>query len=155
MLQRRSIEIAVGFFMILSFLALTMLALQVSGLNQMDSSDGYYLKARFDQIGGVKARSRVSLAGVQIGRVTDVKIDPKTYQAVVTMHISSKDTKLPKDSSASILTAGLLGDSYIALEPGAEDDMLKNGDEVEFGNSAMILERLIGQYLFNKDKDKK
>lgn len=153
-MQRRTVEIAVGIFMLMGLASLIMLAFKVSGLNQVyDRNHGYELKAYFSNIGGLKVRSRVTVAGVNIGRVRDITIDPSTYEAVVTAFIKSP-YQVPRDSSARILTAGLIGDNYLALEPGADEDTLQPGEIIEETHSAVILEELIGQFIYNKSNDK-
>jgi len=152
MLNRRMIEVTVGFLMLLGIVSFVVLAFQVSGLRTVYSSEkGYQVTAYFDNIGGLKTKARVTVAGVSVGKVMSIQLDPKTYQAKVVLFLDS-DLVVPDDSAASILTAGLLGDNYISLEPGAEETSLKNGDIIQETHSAMILERLIGQFLFNKDK---
>jgi phospholipid/cholesterol/gamma-HCH transport system substrate-binding protein len=112
----------------------------------------YAVKLKFDNIGGLKARAPVKSAGVTVGRVGSISFDQNTYQAVVTIDID-KQYAFPKDSSAKILTSGLLGEQYIGLEPGGDDQMLKNGDAISMTQSAVVLENLIGQFLYNKAAD--
>lgn len=150
-MNKKSTEILVGLFVLLGTLALVFLALQSANLLKVARLSGtgtYLVKARFDNIGGLKPRAPVRSAGVEIGRVKGITLDTKTYQGVVTMELRS-DVLFPKDSSAKILTSGLLGDQYIGLEPGAEEDNLKNGDTVELTQSAIVLESLISQFLFS------
>jgi len=149
----RSIEILVGFFVAIGFVAMFFLSMEVSNLSSANAEDGYDITANFENIGSLKVRAPVSMAGVTIGRVKGVEFDSLTYEAVVTMSIEPKYNQLPSDTSASILTAGLLGEQYIGLEPGGEEDMLKNGSEVELTQSAVVLEQLIGQFLFNSDSE--
>jgi phospholipid/cholesterol/gamma-HCH transport system substrate-binding protein len=161
MAPRRNLELLVGFFMLLGIAALLMLALQVSGLTQnIGHRNSYTLSAQFDNIGGLKVRAPVAIAGVRIGEVTNITLDPVTFRAVVNMNIDKKNNDLPIDTSASILTAGLLGANYISLTPGYQDALLKNGDMIQKTSPALILEDLIGQLLFSlkgddKDKDSK
>jgi len=149
---RQLIEIAVGFFVLAGIASLVMLAFKVSGLRDVyNSEQGYQVYALFDNIGNLKARSRVTIAGVNVGRVKSIELDETNYRARVDLFIKNS-VQIPTDSGASILTAGLIGDNYIALEPGAEEKMLKEGDVIQETHSALILERLIGQFLFNEKK---
>jgi phospholipid/cholesterol/gamma-HCH transport system substrate-binding protein len=143
----RVMEIAVGAFIVAGLAALLMLALKVSNLTGFNDPKGYQVSARFDNIGSLKVRAPVSLSGVRIGRVAGIDIDPITFQAVVRMSLDPA-YPLPEDSSASIFTSGLLGEQYIGIEPGGADDNLANGDEIKLTQSALVLERLIGQFLF-------
>jgi len=149
---RQLMEIAVGFFVLAGIAALVMLAFKVSGLRDVyNTEQGYEVTASFDNIGGLKVRSRVTVAGVNIGRVRSIDLDEATYRARVALFIKNS-VKLPSDSEASVLTSGLIGDNYISLDPGAEEQMLKAGDTIQETHSAIILERLIGQFLFNKSE---
>lgn len=150
MLHTRTVEIWVGLFIAAGMAALFMLAMQVSNLTVVSSDEGYTVTAKFDNIGGLKVRSPVTVAGVRVGRVSNIGFDPNTFQAVVSLNISNQYKELPADTSASIFTAGLLGEQYIGLEPGGEMEMLKDGDELMLTQSALVLEQLIGQFLFNK-----
>ena len=150
MRQTRTIEISTGLFIILGFLALLFLATQTTNIKAYGESGGYSVTAAFTNIGGLKVRAPVTLAGVSVGSVTSVRLDPRTYNAVVTMRISDKYNQIPDDSSAAILTSGLLGEQYIGLSPGASETFLKNGSKIQQTQSAIILENLIGQFLFNK-----
>jgi len=150
MMQSRTVEIWVGLFIAAGMAALFVLAMQVSNLTVVNTDEGYDVTARFENISGLKVRAPVTMAGVRIGRVTEVGFDPRTFEAVVTMHISSQYNELPADSSASIFTAGLLGEQYIGLEPGGDMEVLKGGSEIMLTQSALILEQLIGQFLFSK-----
>lgn len=150
MRQTRTIEISTGLFIILGFLALFFLATQTTNIKAYGESGGYTVTAAFTNIGGLKVRAPVTLAGVSVGSVTSVRLDPRTYNAVVTMRISDKYSEIPDDSSAAILTSGLLGEQYIGLSPGASETFLKNGSKIQQTQSAIILENLIGQFLFNK-----
>ncbi len=149
MLSQRVTETLVGLFLLAAILALVGLAFKVSGLTTFFKQDGYNVTAAFEDIGQLKVRGSVKIAGVTIGEVTDIVIDPKSYKAIVTLRINSTVKDIPTDSSASILTAGLLGDNYIAISPMYGTDFLKNGDEIAETHSAMILEKLIGQFLFS------
>ena len=148
-MNKRTLEILVGLFVLLGMLALVFLALKAANLASFGSSEGYALSARFDNIGGLKPRSPVRSAGVTVGRVKSIQLDAKTYQGVVTMEIDS-GVVFPKDSSAKILTAGLLGDQYIGVEPGADEKNFNPGDTITQTQSAVVLENLIGQLVFNK-----
>lgn len=143
------IETAVGLFVVAGMAALFMLAMQVSNLS-MWQGKGYDLIAYFENIGGLKVRAPVTLAGVTIGRVAAIELDKSRYEAKVTLRIDPRYDNLPRDTSASIYTAGLLGENYVALEPGGEEAFLRPGDEIKLTQSAVILERLIGQFLFEK-----
>lgn len=150
------LEIWVGVFVALGLVGLFFVAMQVSNLGEFRSdSDSYIVKAHFGNIGGLKVRAQVSMAGVTVGRVERIAFDDKNYEAVVEMRIDPAYKTLPEDSSASILTAGLLGEQYIGLTPGGSDLYLKNGDEIELTQSAMVLEQLISRFLFNKAEEGK
>ena len=152
-MSKRSIEILVGLFVALGALGLLFLALKAGNLASFSNGgETYTVQARFDNIGGLKSRAPVRSAGVNVGRVTGVTLDPQTFQGLVTLEIS-KGVAFPKDSSAKILTAGLLGDQYIGIEPGGDEKNLASGDVITQTQSAMVLENLIGQFLFNKAAD--
>jgi phospholipid/cholesterol/gamma-HCH transport system substrate-binding protein len=148
-MSKKGIETLVGLFVLLGMLGLMFLALKAANLGSFGGGETYTLQARFDNIGGLKVRAPVRSAGVTVGRVTAITLDGKTYQGVVTMQID-KGFEFPKDSSAKILTAGLLGDQYIGLEPGGDEKNLVAGDTIRQTQSAVVLENLIGQFLFNK-----
>ena len=148
-MSTRSTETLVGVFVLLGLAALLFLALKAANLTSFSTEATYPLTARFDNIGGLKARAPVRSAGVTVGRVTDITLDGKTYQGVVSMDIR-RGFQFPKDSSAKILTSGLLGDQYVGLEPGADEARLAAGDTITQTQSALVLENLIGQMLFNK-----
>jgi phospholipid/cholesterol/gamma-HCH transport system substrate-binding protein len=112
--------------------------------------DGYKLKARFENIGGLKVKSAVTMAGVRVGRVTHIYFDTDRYQAVVVMDIDGRYKSIPKDTSASILTSGLLGEQYVGLDPGGDDAFLKDGDTLQLSQSAIVLEKMISQFLFSQ-----
>ncbi len=150
MINMKMVEISVGVFIAAGIAALFMLAMKVSNLSSFTTQDGYELTARFDNIGGLKAMSPVNAGGVRIGRVTSIDYDQGTYEAIVKMQISSQYNKLPKDSSASIFTSGLLGEQYISLEPGGDTNYLKSGDQIKLTQSAIVMEQVIGQFLFSK-----
>lgn len=147
MMSTRVIEILVGLFVAAGLAALFTLAMQVSNLSRLDTGGGYQLSAFFDNIGGLKVQAPVTISGVTVGRVSDIRYNPKRYKAEVTMNIAPEHDYLPTDTSASIYTAGLLGEQYLALEPGGSLENLKDGDIVEFTQSALVLEEIIGDLL--------
>ncbi|WP_430461388.1 outer membrane lipid asymmetry maintenance protein MlaD [Thalassolituus sp. LLYu03] len=149
-MRMRYIEISVGAFMVMGMIAIVLMAFRVSGLTMNSAGDTYTIKARFENLGGLTEKAKVSMSGVTIGRVTKVYLDPEWYSAVVEMEISKSMSTLTKDTSAAILTAGLLGEKYIGLTVGAEEEYLKEGDWIEETQSALVLEELIGKFLFNK-----
>lgn len=149
----RIIEIWVGVFVAIGLGALFLLAMEVSNLTEFrEQKTGYRLHARFSNIGTLKVRSPVKIAGVTIGRVADVRLDPDLYEAVVEMRIQPQ-YRLPDDSIASIYTSGLLGEQYIAIEAGGSPEYLKDGDEIEITQSALVLEELIGKFLVKATKE--
>jgi len=150
--SKRGIETLVGLFVLLGILAVTFIALKAANLASFGARDGYVLQARFDNIGGLKVRAPVRSAGVVVGRVTSIRLDPKTFQGLVMMEVE-RDLQFPRDTSAKILTNGLLGDQYIGLEAGGDDKNLSAGDTVTQTQSAVVLENLISQFLFNKASD--
>lgn len=157
--RQKVTEIGVGVFMILGILALVFLAFKVSGLTSYSYAKSFEIKADFQNIGDLKVRAPITIAGVRVGEITSITLDPETYQAVVHMRIEH-DEKIPIDSTANIYTAGLIGSNYISLTPGFSDTYLKNGDVLQRTNQAMILQDIIGQLLYSfksgdsKDKDK-
>ena len=146
----RTLEIVVGGFVALGIAALFMLAMKVSNLSTFKMENGYQLSAQFDNVGGLKPLSPVDMGGVRIGRVTKIDYDQQDYRAVVTFEIDSRFNRLPKDTTASIFTSGLLGEQYISLEPGADDVFLKEGDVISITQSALVMEQIIGKFLFSK-----
>ncbi len=148
-MQNKTVETLVGLFVLLGIAALLFVALKAANLTTVGIRDTYTLSARFDNIGGLKVRAPVRSAGVAVGRVTAIALDPKTYQGVVRMEVE-RGFVFPKDSSAKILTAGLLGDQYVGLEPGGDEKNLGPGDTIKQTQSAVVLENLIGQFLFSK-----
>lgn len=144
-MRMRYIELAVGAFMIMGVIALVLMALRVSGLSMQSTGDTYTLKAHFENLGGLKERAKVSMAGVNIGQVTKIYLDAERYSAVVEMEINKSMSTLSTDSSAAILTSGLLGEKYIGLTVGAEMEYLKQGDWIDDTQSALVLEELIGR----------
>jgi phospholipid/cholesterol/gamma-HCH transport system substrate-binding protein len=150
---KKGIETLVGFFVLLGLLGLLFLALKAANLGSFTSSgDTYSLTARFDNIGGLKVRAPVRSAGVTVGRVASIALDPKTYQGVVRLDMQ-RSVQFPSDSSARILTSGLLGDQYVGIEAGAEEKVFAGGDVIKQTQSAVVLESLISQFLFNKAAD--
>lgn len=152
MKQTRSVELGTGLFAVLGIFALFFLTTQTSNIRSYQSGDGYQVTARFDNVGGLKVRAPVTVAGVTVGRVSSVAFDEDRLEAVVTMRIDSQFDKLPDDSDASILTAGLIGGQYIGIGAGGLDEYLSEGDEIEFTQSALVLENLIGKFLVNAGK---
>jgi phospholipid/cholesterol/gamma-HCH transport system substrate-binding protein len=149
---KRGIETLVGLFVLLGLAGLLFLSLQAANLASFGERKGYVVSARFDNIGGLKARAPVRSAGVTVGRVTSIVLDANTYQGLVHMEID-RDVQFPKDSSAKIQTAGLLGDQYVGIEPGIEDQPLGEGGVIRQTQSAVVLENLIGQFLFSRAAD--
>lgn len=149
-MSTRAIEIAVGLFVAAGMAAFFMLAMKVSNLASFSGDGGYYVNASFENIGGLQVRSPIKAGGVTVGRVAAIQYNNETYQARITMQIDEAFNQFPTDTSASILTAGLLGEQYVGLEPGAEEEYLKDGDNLQLTESAMVLERMIGQFLYNQ-----
>ncbi len=147
----KNLEISVGAFVIAGILALIILALNASGLSYRHDDQTYFLYARFENLSGLSERAKVSLSGVTIGRVVEIKLDTEDYVAVVKMSIN-KEVVLSTDTSASILTSGLLGEKYIGLSVGADEETLVNSDEIEDTQSSIVLEELIGQFLFSRSE---
>ena len=148
-MQRKFLDVWVGLFVLLGALALMFLALKVGNMSSMSFGSSYAVVARFDNIGGLKPRAPVKSAGVVVGRVESIGFNDKTFQAQVTMRLQT-EYQFPKDSSAKILTSGLLGEQYIGLEPGGDDKNLAEGDRIKMTQSAIVLENLISQFLFSK-----
>lgn len=148
-MQSRNLNLAVGAFVLLGLLALLFMALQVSNLGARGPGSTYELKAYFDNIGGLKPRAAVRSAGVVVGRVRQIQFDDQQYQALVLIDMDAR-YQFPKDTSAKILTSGLLGDNYVGLEPGGDTEMLKSADRIRMTQSAVVLENLISQFLYNK-----
>jgi phospholipid/cholesterol/gamma-HCH transport system substrate-binding protein len=151
-MQRKSLDVWVGLFVLLGAIAIMFLALKAGNMSSMSFGPSYALAARFDNIGGLKKQAPVKSAGVVVGRVQDIRFDDKSFQAQV---ILAMDTQFlfPKDSSLKILTSGLLGEQYIGIEPGALDKTLAAGDTITQTQSALVLETLISQFLFSKAAD--
>jgi phospholipid/cholesterol/gamma-HCH transport system substrate-binding protein len=149
-MNQKFVDLLVGLFVLLGFAALVFLALRAGNMSgSFALSDTYETQARFDNIGGLKPRAAVRSAGVVVGRVTAIRFDDKTYQAQVTLALDSR-YQFPKDTSAKIMTSGLLGEQYIGLEPGGDTAMLAAGDRITMTQSAVVLENIIGQFLYGK-----
>ena len=153
MQQTRSVELGTGLFVLLGLSALFFLTTQTTGSGDFSSSDAYEVTARFDNVGSLKNRAPVSMSGVTIGRVKSVVFDPQGLEAVVTFMIDARFDQIPDDSDASILTSGLLGSQYIGLQPGGSEFYLEAGSEMQFTQSAIIIENLISKYLFSQSSD--
>jgi phospholipid/cholesterol/gamma-HCH transport system substrate-binding protein len=148
-MQRKSLDVWVGLFMVLGAAALMFLALKAGNMSSVSFGDTYSVKTKFDNIGGLKPQAAVKSAGVLVGRVASIGFDDKSFQAVVTLSLDSR-YKFPKDSSAKILTAGLLGEQYIGMEAGGDTNNLVPGDVIKMTQSAIVLENLISQFLYSK-----
>jgi phospholipid/cholesterol/gamma-HCH transport system substrate-binding protein len=146
-MQSKALELLVGLFFTLGVAAVFILTFRVASLSGAGEGESFEVVAAFENIGGLKPGAAVTLAGVRIGRVRQIVIDRNTFEANVTMRIGTAYDNIPKDSSASILTAGLLGEQYIGLSPGGEDANLQQGDKIAFTQSALVLENLIGQFV--------
>jgi phospholipid/cholesterol/gamma-HCH transport system substrate-binding protein len=153
-MNRAWLDLWVGLFVVAGIGALMFLALKVGSMNTVNAADSYQVTASFDNIGGLKVRAPVKSSGVVVGRVTSINFDDKTFEAKVTLSLD-KRYAFPKDTSASILTSGLLGEQYIGLEAGADSVKLVNGDQVKLTQSAVVLENLIGQFLYSKAEESK
>lgn len=148
-MQRKSLDVWVGLFVLLGVLTLMFLALKVGNMSTMRFGPSYSLVARFDNIGGLKQGAPVKSAGVVVGRVERIGFDDKNFQAQVTLRMQD-EVRFPKDSSAKILTSGLLGEQYIGLDPGGDVKNFAEGDRITSTQSAIVLENLISQFLFSK-----
>jgi phospholipid/cholesterol/gamma-HCH transport system substrate-binding protein len=148
-MNRSTLDLWVGIFVTIGIGALLFLALKVGNLTSIGNAPGYHLQAAFDNIGALKVRAPVKAAGVVVGRVEQIRLDPKTYQAVVSMRID-RGFEFTKDTIASILTSGLLGEVYIGLDSGGDTQVLADGGRISKTQSAIVLEKLIGQFLFDK-----
>lgn len=149
----RTLEILVGAFMAAGFLALFFLAMKVSNLSAEVGGEGYRLQARFENVGSLKVRAPVTIAGVRVGRVEAIDFDPRRFEALVTLRMDPRYRQIPEDTIASIFTAGLLGEQYIALAPGGSEANLGDGGLLEHTQSALVLEQMIGQFLFKKAEE--
>jgi phospholipid/cholesterol/gamma-HCH transport system substrate-binding protein len=148
-MQNRTVETGVGLFLLAGILALILLALRVSGLSASANHDSYKLYANFDNIAGLTVRAKVTMAGVTIGKVTAIDLDRDTFTGRVTMEVEKRVNNLPTDSTASILTAGLLGEKYVGISVGGEQTLLKDGSVIHDTQSALVLEDLIGKFMLN------
>ena len=149
MMTRKELDLWFGIFMVIGIGAMLFLALKVANLAAFSASDSYQVNAKFDNIGGLKVRAPVKSAGVVVGRVGEIRFDNDSFEAVVGLNLDGR-YKFPKDTSAKILTSGLLGEQYIGLTAGGDSDNLKAGDTIRITQSAVVLENLIGQFLYNK-----
>lgn len=147
MRQNRAVELGTGLFVLLGIGALFFLTTQTTGRNDFSNTDTYVVQARFENVGSLKKRAPVAMSGVTIGRVTSIEFDGDSLEAVVTFVIDSRYDRIPDDSDASILTAGLLGSQYIGLQAGGSETYLDEGSEIFFTQSAVVLENLIGKFL--------
>ena len=153
MRQSRALEMGVGLFMAAGLVALFFLAMQVSNLGALSHDNGYSISAKFSNIGGLKVKAPVTMAGVTVGRVTAIDFDKKTYEAVVSMRIQPQYDTIPDDTFAKVYTAGLLGEKYIGLDPGGSDLYLENGGQITLTQPSLVLEDIIGQFLFSKAEE--
>lgn len=153
-MKRSTIDIWVGAFVAVGFAGLLFLALKVGNLASFSTAEAYQLQAKFANIGGLKVRAAIKSAGVVVGRVSNVTFDNESYEAIVTFNVDAQ-YKFPRDTSAKILTSGLLGEQYVGLEAGGDGVMLKQGDRLRLTQSAVVLENLISQFLFNKAAEEK
>ena len=152
MMERTKLDLWVGMFVVVGIAALVMLALKVGNLSTYNVSEAYQVQAYFSNIGGLKPKASIKSAGVLVGRVTDISLDTQRYEAKVTMSLD-KRYQFPKDTFANILTSGLLGEQYIGLAAGGDSEMLKGGDQIKKTQSAMVLEDLIGKFIYSKADD--
>ena len=143
------VEIASGIFLMLGIAALIWLALRATDFGQDIGEETYRISARFSNVGDLRNRAPVKIGGVTVGLVESITLDPVSFEALVEMDIDSRYDEIPNDTGASVLTSGILGDRYIGLEPGGSPDMLKDGDELFITQSALVLEQLVGKYLFS------
>ena len=146
-MRMRTVEISVGAFVLAGALALVFLAVKVSGVNLAQSSDSYLVTARFDDVAGLRPRAKVSMAGVTVGRVAAIDVDLEYGEAIVTLEINGSPGSLPIDTGAQILTEGILGARYVSLLPGADEEMLADGSEIEETQGALVLENLVGDLI--------
>jgi phospholipid/cholesterol/gamma-HCH transport system substrate-binding protein len=153
-MNRSTIDLWVGVFVVLGIGALLFLAMKVGNLASFSTNESYLVQARFANIGGLKVRAPVKSAGVVVGRVADIRFDNESFEALVSMTLNAA-YQFPRDTTAKILTSGILGEQYIGLEAGGDGVMLKNGDRVRLTQSAVVLENLISQFLFNKAAETK
>jgi phospholipid/cholesterol/gamma-HCH transport system substrate-binding protein len=149
MMTRKELDLWVGIFAVIGIGAMLFLSLKVANLASFSAADTYQIQAKFENIGSLKVRAPVKSAGVVVGRVSEIHFDNESFEAVVTLNTDGR-FRFPKDSSAKIMTSGLLGEQYISLSPGGDSVNLKNGDTIKLTQSAVVLENLIGQFLYNK-----
>ncbi len=154
MAQRQTFQIGSGLFILLGFAALAYLATQTTSIANYSQGPSYSIKARFTNVGQLKLRAPVKIAGVRVGTVSDIKLEPDKLDALVTLSVDRRFDKIPDDSAAAVFTSGLLGDQYVAIQPGGSPDAFKDGDEVVLTQSSMQLEELIGKYLVGGDAGK-
>jgi len=148
-MERTTLDLWVGIFVVAGVAALAMLAMKVGNLGTYNVSETYQVHAYFTNVGGLKPKASIKSAGVLVGRVTNITLDTQRYEANVVMSLD-KRYQFPKDTFADILTSGLLGEQYIGLVPGGDSEMLKNGDQIKMTQSAVVLENLISKFIFNK-----
>jgi len=151
--ETRAIDIGVGLFILLGLGSVVFLTSQTLGSNNLSNNASYTLHARFDHVGDLKVRAPVALAGVTIGRVTQISVDPNEYRAIVDLRIDTRFSQLPIDTFASIGTSGLLGGKYVEISPGGDEETLQDQDDIEFTQSAILLENLIGKFMLNAKPD--
>lgn len=148
-MKRTTLDLWVGFFVAIGLVSLLFLALKVGSLTPSSSSESYALQARFGNIGGLKVRAPIKSAGVVVGRVKDIRFDQESYLAIVTLDVNA-NYQFPRDTFATINTSGLLGEQYVGFEAGGDEVMLKSGDVIKKTQDAMVLEKLISQFMYNK-----
>jgi phospholipid/cholesterol/gamma-HCH transport system substrate-binding protein len=151
-MERTTLDLWVGLFVVAGIAALVMLAMKVGNLGTYNMSESYQVHAYFANIGGLKPKASIKSAGVLVGRVTDITLDTQRYEANVVMSLD-KRYQFPKDTFANILTSGLLGEQYIGLVPGGDSEMLHNGEQIKQTQSAVVLEDLIGKFIYNKAEE--
>ena len=152
-MESKNMQLGVGLFILAALAAFIVIAVKVSNINEYGNSDSYNLYAHFDNIGGLKIRSAVKVGGVVIGRITEIVLNLETMSPMVTLQINSRYNQLASETSAAILTAGLLGEQYISLTLGGNEETLVDGDEIVDTQSALVLEDLIGQFIFSKGSE--
>jgi phospholipid/cholesterol/gamma-HCH transport system substrate-binding protein len=153
-MNRSTIDLWVGVFVVLGFAGLLFLAMKVGNLASFSTDETYQVQARFANIGGLKVRAPIKSAGVVVGRIADIRFDNESYEAIVLMNLGAT-YQFPRDTTAKILTSGILGEQYVGLEAGGDGVMLKHGDRLRLTQSAVVLENLISQFLFNKAAESK
>ena len=153
MIVNRHIEILVGVFIAAGLLALFFLAMQVSNLGALNTGDSYQVKANFDNIGSLKVKAPVTMAGVEVGRVSQILYDKERFHAHVTLTIYAEYDQIRDDSFAKFLTAGLLGEKFVGLDPGGSETLLQGGGRIEITQSALVLEEIVGQFIFSKAEE--